>query len=190
MIFIFFLTLDLLYSKYLFKPKKYISIYENHNQLHHSLKKNFKGISKFGFLEPFVCTNDYGFKFKCGDKSYKEYDIGILGDSIVQGVGLEYEKTIPGILSEKTNLKIANLGTGSYSPILYYEKILNLLVNNFKFKHIIVFIDISDIHDEYRYYKSGNSIKRIDAEKPFDSEYVDKLNLIFSKKLEFLFLIT
>ena len=108
--------------------------------------------------------------------------MGILGDSIVQGVGLEYEKTIPGILSEKTNLKIANLGTGSYSPILYYEKILNLLVNNFKFKHIIVFIDISDIHDEYRYYKSGNSIKRIDAEKPFDSEYVDKTQFNLFKK--------
>lgn len=170
-------SLDFIYSNYIFKVKKNISIYQNNKQLHHELKKNFSGISKYGYLEPFVCTNEFSLKIKCNTKTIKNYDIGIIGDSIVEGVGLEYDQTLTGILSKNTNFKIANLGTGSYSPIIYYQKLLNLLNEGLTFKHVVVFIDISDIQDEFFYYRVGNAIKsKLDNIKVYESEERDKKN--------------
>lgn len=149
---IFILIIDLVYSKFFFKPKIFDSIYERDKKIHHRVKSNFRGIVKYGHMEPTVCTDKYGLIISCKSniiqKYDKNYDIGIIGDSIIFGSGLEYEETLVGILSNKTNLKIANLGSGSYSPLLYYIRLKELLEENFKFSHIIVFIDISDIHDE------------------------------------------
>lgn len=175
-------SLDFIYSNYIFKVKKNNSIYQNNKQLHHELRKKFSGISKYGYLEPFVCTNEFSLKIKCNTKTIKNYDIGIIGDSIVQGVGLEYDQTFTGILSKNTNFKIANLGTGSYSPILYYQKLLNLLNEGLTFKHVVVFVDISDIQDEFFYYKDGNAIKsKLDNIKVYESEEREK-NSDFSLK--------
>ena len=51
------------------------------------------------------------------------------------------------------NLSVANLGVTSYSPNIYLSKMKYLLDNNFKFKHLIVFIDISDLYDDNTFYK-------------------------------------
>ena len=83
----------------------------------------------------------------------KNYNLALLGDSFVEGVGLNYENTIGGIIESKTNLNIANLGVRSYSPVNYYKKIITLFEQGYDFDHIIIFIDISDIQDEY--HRSG-----------------------------------
>jgi len=179
---IIILGLDFIYSNYIFKTEKNSSIYENNEQLHHKLKKNFSGISKYGYLEPFVCTNEFSFKIKCNAKTIKNYDIGIIGDSIVQAVGLRYDQTLTGILTKNTDYRIANIGTGSYSPIIYYQRLLNLLNEGLTFEHIVVFIDISDIQDEFFYYKVGHAIKnKLDDIKVYESEEREK-NSNFSFK--------
>jgi hypothetical protein len=121
--FLFLLIIDVIYSNFLFNPRKFESIYERDKKIHHRVKTNFKGVAKYGPNEPVVCTDKYGLKIKCNsntNQNYKKnYDIGIIGDSIIFGEGLTYEETLVGILSQKTNLKVANLGSGSYSPTLY-----------------------------------------------------------------------
>ena len=169
---LFFIILDLIYSNYFFKIKKYPSLHEKDIELHHKHKKNFSGVEQYGILKPFVCTDDFGLKSKCNSKTSSNYDLGIVGDSIIEGVGLTYNETLTGILSENTNYKIANLGTGSYSPILYHQRLLDDLFNKkLTFKHIIIFIDLSDIEDELLYYKEGNSIKsKLDDIKIYEWE--------------------
>ena len=48
---------------------------------------------------------------------------------------------------------MASLGITSYAPSIYYSKIKYLIENNYKFKHIIFFIDISDLYDDSVFYK-------------------------------------
>jgi hypothetical protein len=84
-----------------------------------------------------------------------------------------------GILSQKTNLKVANLGSGSYSPLLYYIRLKELLADDFKFDHIIVFVDISDIHKVPRLAKDLK-IENLDIEN-----FKDKLNFENPKKIFF-----
>ena len=100
-----------------------------------------------------ICTNNHGFKSKCNLTAGKEFDVAFMGDSFVEG-GIEYEKTFVGIFEEKTKLSVANLGIISYAPKIYLSKIKYLLDNNFRFKHIIVFIDISDFYDDSNYFTS------------------------------------
>ena len=93
-----------------------------------------------------------GFRVKNQIKK-KNYNLALIGDSFIEGVGLNYENTIGGIIESKTNLNIANLGVRSYSPVNYYKKIITLFEQGYDFDHIIIFIDISDIQDEY--HRSG-----------------------------------
>ena len=65
---------------------------------------------------------------------------------------MNYEKTFVGIFEAK-NISVANLGVTSYAPNIYLSKVKYLLDNNYKFKHLIVFIDISDVFDDNTVYK-------------------------------------
>jgi hypothetical protein len=102
------------------------------------------------------CTNNYGFKDKCGSKGKKNYDLAFIGDSFVESA-IEHEKTIPGIFESKSKLSIVNLGVITYSPKIYLSKINYLLENGFKFKHVIIFIDISDFWDDSNWYSIDNN---------------------------------
>ena len=74
-----------------------------------------------------------------------------IGDSFTFGVGLDYDKTFVGIVQNQLkDLKIGNMGIQSYSPTLNYLKTKKFLEDNFKIKELIVFIDISDIQDEFQ----------------------------------------
>ena len=129
-------------------------IREDHKFYHHTLKGNIEyhkapSFSKYHTL----CTDNHGFKYKCGAKRNKNFDIAFLGDSFVEGVALNYEKTFVGLFERNKNLSVANLGVTSYAPNIYLSKVKYLLNNNFKFKHIVVFIDISDLYDDNTFYK-------------------------------------
>ena len=121
---------------------------------HHTLAQNFNGLGFWGDNSYPVCTNAYGMKTSCYDarREEKVFDIGFIGDSFTEGIGLPFEQTFVGILSESyPNLKIANLAVASYSPSIYLAKIKRLIDEEFVFKKIIVFVDISDIQDESVY---------------------------------------
>ena len=72
---------------------------------------------------------------------------------LLRGLGLAYEKTFVGLYEKYSKNKVFNLAVTSYSPIIYFNKIKYYLDRGLKTKHVIVFIDISDIDDEKNYYK-------------------------------------
>ena len=127
----------------------------DHPVFHHSFKANVNYKNHRGFEKKHTfCTDNHGFRSECNKKSSKEFDIGFMGDSFVEGTSENFEDTFVGIFSKANkNLKIANLGITSYAPSIYYSKTKYLLDNGFKFKHIIFFIDVSDLYDDSVFYK-------------------------------------
>ena len=124
----------------------------SHPVYHHTLSANYDGFARNNSEYRF-CTNADGLKSRCGGKNdHKNYDIGFLGDSFTEGLGLPYEKTFVGLIAEGLpGKKIANLGVVSYSPTIYYMKLKAFLDEGYKFKDLVVYIDISDIQDEVNY---------------------------------------
>lgn len=163
-IIILFLFLDATLGKYIFK--KYIAddlldtdvreLSKRDDTYDHTLAKNFNGILSWGKKRYKFCTDNNGFRISCKktEKDLKKFDIGFIGDSFTEGLGLEYEKTFVGIIEQELLYKkIANLGVSSYSPAIYLAKIKKLLESGYKFNEIIVFIDISDVVDDTLCYK-------------------------------------
>ena len=129
-------------------------IRKDHKFYHHGLKENveYKKARSFGGYFT-LCTDNNGFKYKCGFKRSKNFKYAFIGDSFVEGVALEYEKTFVGLFEESKKISVANLGVTSYSPNIYLSKVKYLLNNDYKFDHLIVFIDVSDLYDDNTFYK-------------------------------------
>ena len=106
-----------------------------------------------------LCTNYHGFKSKCGTLGSDHYDIGFIGDSFTEGLGLRHEETFVGIIEDKKKLNVANMGVSSYSPKIYLSKIHHFIGRGMKFKHIVVFIDVSDLIDDSNSYIFKNDLK-------------------------------
>ena len=152
---LFFLT-DFFITRYIFdrsfEEKKYRI---SHPIYHHTFKSDFKGIGYFGDYSYPMCTDSWGFKSSCNGagESYVSADIAFIGDSFVEGVGLKFDDTFVGRFAEANpTYRIVNMGVASYSPSVYFKKVENLLRNGFRFGHLVVFIDISDVHDEAARY--------------------------------------
>ena len=127
----------------------------SHPVYHHDLSPNFNGVGHWGTWFYPVCTDGNGFKSSCEKTKLKEknFDVAFIGDSFTEGIGLRYEKTFVGIVANRfPQLKIANLGVVSYSPAIYLSKLTYLFAQGYRFKHVVVFIDIADIYDEANTY--------------------------------------
>ena len=104
-----------------------------------------------------IFTNDLGFRDDSTqplDRD-KEYSI-LIGDSFIEGVGLDYKDTIVGILNKNlanNKFKFLNAGVASYSSYIYLRKIEDVIKNNsdLKVKKVIVFLDKSDVSDDEKY---------------------------------------
>ena len=104
-----------------------------------------------------IFTNDLGFRDDSTEPldRDKEYSI-LIGDSFIEGVGLDYKDTIVGILNKNlanNKFKFLNAGVASYSSYIYLRKIEDIIKNNsdLKVKKVIVFLDKSDVSDDERY---------------------------------------
>jgi len=127
----------------------------------HKFKPNYNVMVGWGKSRYRLCTDSNGFRNSCDNQfsDLKEFDIGFVGDSFTEPVGINFEKSFVGIISSNLkNKKIANLAVTSYSPSIYYAKINYLLSKGYKFKEIIVFIDLSDLVDDTLCYKLDNEI--------------------------------
>ena len=125
----------------------------------HKFKNNYNSIIGWGDFRYRLCTDSNGFRTSCNAKvnELSEFDIAFIGDSFTEGVGYEYEKTFIGLIDKKLkDKKIANLAVTSYSPSIYFTKINYLIKNDYKFKEVIVFLDISDLSDDILCYKVNN----------------------------------
>tara|TARA_B100000963_G_scaffold19210_1_gene14614 strand:- start:304 stop:1452 length:1149 start_codon:yes stop_codon:yes gene_type:complete len=172
----FFLSIDLLLSQFFLLDiidKKIITAnkesFEN-RVFNKNYKYTFKKLKTFtshyeGNVYT-ISTNDLGFRYKKNipiDRN-KTYSI-VIGDSFVEGVGLNYEDTIVGLLNnnlkKENNFEFLNAGVASYSSYIYLKKIKNIIQtnNNLKIKDIIVFLDKSDVSDDQIYLSRPNSFE-------------------------------
>ena len=151
-----------LLDDYLVKTEFYGRLLRMDNSIyHHGFMPNVNYKNNIGFEGKFtICTNNHGFRDSCDKKNVsKNFDIGFMGDSFVEGYSVNFEESFVGIFSEnRKNLKIANLGVSSYSPKIFYSKLNYLLSEGFKFKEIIFFIDISDLYDDNVNYKLNEDL--------------------------------
>tara|TARA_Y100000589_G_C27101629_1_gene608318 strand:- start:139 stop:1200 length:1062 start_codon:yes stop_codon:yes gene_type:complete len=99
-------------------------------------------------------VNKFGFRANISEKSVDkitDYKTVFIGDSFAEGVGVEYKKTIPSLLS--VNLwPIANLGVMSHSPYLSRNRLDFFKEKGLNPEVIIHLVDPSDIQDELHYY--------------------------------------
>jgi len=181
-ILIFFLLTDFFLGKKIFNfieslNEKNAKKMEMHNRqqnigaeskkLHHVYKKYLQKGLFWGDIKYTFCTDEHGFRSNCKNKSKseiqnKKFDVGIIGDSFTEGMGVDYENTFAGIVARKLpNKRIANLGVASHSPSLYYLRLNELIEANYTFNEIFVYVDISDIQDEAIRYKLDETEKKI-----------------------------
>ena len=128
---------------------------------HHTLRQNVSLDEVYwGSLRYTMYTNSLGFR----DRTVREVPLEakkprilFLGDSFVEGLGVDYEDSFVGIIHQelqKANLSVLNMGVISYSPYIYHDKIKYYLEEKgLKVDYVVVYLDISDIHDEYRRFK-------------------------------------
>lgn len=158
----------------------------------HKFKSSHNSIVGWGNYTYSFCTDSNGFRASCKDqfRDIKEFDIAFAGDSFTEPVGLNFEKSFVGLISKSLkNKKIANLSAASYSPSIHYSKINFLLSNDYKFKEVIVFIDLSDIVDDSVCYELKD--KKIVRRKTYSTCYTEPISLLnktenfYKRKLKF-----
>ena len=161
---VFFILIDFIFSqlfllsfleKDLIKANK--ESYENrifNKDYNYTFKKLVKFKSHYDGNIYNIATNDLGFRDsqKIPINRKKTFSI-VIGDSFIEGVGLEYSDTIVGILNKKledNKFKFLNAGVASYSSYIYLKKIQNIINSNsdLKIKDVIVFLDKSDVYDD------------------------------------------
>ena len=80
----------------------------------------------------------------------------LMGDSFTEGLGVRFERTFAGILSDRLapcGVEVLNAGVSSYSPIIYWLKTRDLLQRvGLQVSDMLVLIDDSDITDEAKVY--------------------------------------
>ena len=158
-----FIIIDFFFGRFLIK--KYSSIikenlfyqkkYRVYDPIfHHSFAPSIGDtITQWGAkLHHNICTNEYGFISQCGAKKEEFYDIIFIGDSFTEGVGYKYEDTFVGLIQNKLKLPTANMAVKSYSTKIYLSKTKYFLDKGVTFKHLVVFIDISDLIDDSNDY--------------------------------------
>lgn len=169
-VFILFFGSDFVYTNYFRAHSSSLeSVYRIQNNIyHHSLLPSFDGIGDWGGAPYRVCTDANGFKSDCENvfTSRNNFDIAFIGDSFTEAIGVPYEDSFVGLFANTyKKIKVANLGVGSYSPTIYRTKIEDFIKRGYKFNHLIVFIDISDIQDEATYFRDsdGNVLQGSDC---------------------------
>ena len=127
---------------------------ENYN---YTFKKQVQFTSQYDGNIYNIFTNDLGFR----DDRIKKLDRKklfsiLIGDSFVEGVGLDYPDTIVGMLNKELkndDFEYLNAGVASYSSYIYFRKIEDIIKKNddLRIKEVIVFLDKSDVSDDERY---------------------------------------
>ena len=159
------LLIDLLYSRLIYKEVSYGCFNYNTTASFYDLKPNC--FSKEKIVKTTnaynVFTDENGYRYSGEKKNKKEKLLVFLGDSFTYGVGLNFNETFVGKISnEKKEYNVLNLAIPSYSPTAYLYQLEILLKKGFKPTKIILSIDLSDISDE-----AGRWDKKDNNGKPF-----------------------
>lgn len=150
----------------------------------YTFKEKVKFTSQYDRKIYNISTNDLGFRDDNTSQlnRNKEYSV-LIGDSFIEGVGLEYKDTIVGILNKKlenNQFKFLNAGVASYSSYIYLKKIENIINRNkdLRIKDIIVFLDKSDVSDDEIYLDKPEYFKNTKG------KFINQRREDFSKDLK------
>lgn len=159
--FLIFFSGDYFISKKtnLFKVKKDCFNYKkiNHKEesyYSYNLKKNCFAFEHKGKTPSYkVFTDKDGFRYSNKNEKFSTNSkIIFLGDSFTYGFGVNYEDSIPGIISQKINYKkeILNFGVPGFSPSINYSNLKEYLNNNpeIVISKVFYILDLTDVHDE------------------------------------------
>ena len=148
LIFISVLAVDVIISNLIFKNTKY---WENNKWdekwwrvsssiYHHDILPNTDQIEVWGGkIKQRLITNSIGFRDKEVRKIEKvniqQKRILLIGDSFIEGSGLNFEYTLAGQLQRNlgNDFEVLNSAVGSYSPSIYYKKIKYYIEERYKF---------------------------------------------------------
>ena len=150
----------------------------------YTFKEKVKFTSQYDKKIYNISTNDLGFRDDNTSQlnRNKEYSV-LIGDSFIEGVGLEYKDTIVGILNKKlenNQFKFLNAGVASYSSYIYLKKIENIINRNkdLRIKDVIVFLDKSDVSDDEKYLDEPEYFKNTKG------KFINQRREDFSKDLK------
>ena len=141
---------------------------------HHGFRRN-RSVkdARWGNRAYEVTTDSLGFKnrsMKTVDLTSEKHRVLFIGDSFTEGVGVAYPNTFVGIVESKLSsegIEVLNAAATSYSPIIYWRKIKFLLEEvGLRFDEVVVYIDISDAHDEATRYELGDNGSVVDRTSP------------------------
>ena len=126
--------------------------------LNHSLTPSSRFISKTDEWEVEVKTNSDGFRDHEWPKTRgNAFTIAVLGDSFVEGMGVEIDSCFAkrleqGLNHESRDRKVAvlNCGVVSYSPLIEYLQLTTRILQ-YRPNLVIQCFDMSDIRDDYLY---------------------------------------
>jgi len=152
-----FLALDLIVGS-LVGYRTQGSFRASHPYYHHGLLPYQQRMTSWGNRDYRMSTNSLAFR----DESVREvplqsdqYRVVLIGDSMIEGMGVEFEKSVAGWLQDRwaaNGIEFLNAASVSYSPHLYHLRTRYLVEEvGLQFDQLVVFIDISDIQDEVFY---------------------------------------
>jgi hypothetical protein len=148
----------------IFNPANGHSFRCSNTYYHHDFLPNQNVETTWGTRRYRILTNSLGFRdgtVRDVPLASKKKRILLMGDSYIEGMGVPYEASVAGILSESLKAdgtEVLNAAALSYSPKLYFLKTRYLIEQrHLAFDELYVFIDISDPHDEiiYKYWEPG-----------------------------------
>ena len=126
-------------------------------------------------------TNSYGAIDIERDFNGKNRTI-VIGDSIVEGYGLEQEDRISNILERKLNIPHLNFGTSGHFGTTQYNLLYSNLASKFEHSKVIVFITVAnDFEDDS--YSFGKKIHK-DRYRPYFVKTKKNYKLIYSNSLK------
>lgn len=129
-----------------------------HRYYHHGLRPHSRAEAVWGGRRYEVQTDSLGFR-AAADREIARRPAGrrvvLIGDSMIEGLGVAWEDTAAGRLAARgreRNVEVLNAAVVSYSPKLYELRTRWLVEHDrVEFERLVVFVDVSDIHDEVHY---------------------------------------
>ncbi|HYC65206.1 MAG TPA: hypothetical protein VEC14_10780 [Reyranellaceae bacterium] len=147
-------------------------IYDRTVAWHHELRPNLDTTRLWGQDRYPFRTDRNGFRTgRCaaeGTPAEKDKAVFIVGDSFAEGLGLAFEESFAGLLAcafRERGMVASNLGTTTYSPIIYHRKIADAVRRlGYPPREIVLFLDISDIRNDATDYVEIEG--RVYSERP------------------------
>lgn len=129
-----------------------------HPYYHHGLRPLRSAETVWGGRRYELHTNSLGLRDGANtavEQRPRDRRTVLIGDSMLEGLGVAYERTVAGILAARgreRGVEVLNAGVVSYSPKLYELRTRWLVEREgLELQRLVVFLDVSDVQDEVHY---------------------------------------